>query len=94
MNRKHVPVAEMKSRLSEYVSESQYNHERFIITKRNKPVAVLVNIEDLRTIEQSEERKGLVSVIGKWNGFEEIEESLRDIKIIREKGGEVRDVSV
>jgi hypothetical protein len=36
---------------------------------------------------------GLVSVIGKWEGFEEIETVLSDIQAIREDGGTGRDVS-
>ena len=94
MEKNYVPVAEMKSRLSEYIAESHYKHERFIITKRNKPVAALVSVDDLQRIEQSSEREGLFSVIKKWKGFEEIEDILNDLDGIRETGGESRDVSI
>ncbi len=44
---------------------------------------------------QSGEKKqqGLVSVIGRWEGFEEIETVLSDFQSIREGGGAGRDVS-
>lgn len=89
-----VSVAEMKSHLSEYIAKSTYKKERFIITKRNKQVAALVNIDDLLLIEQKEERLGLASLIGKWKNFDEIEKSLIDIPRLRKKGGAGRDVSL
>ena len=89
-----MPVAEMKSRLSEYIAESSYKHERFIITKRNKPVAALVSVDDLERIEQFEERNGLAAIIGKWTGFEEIEDTVNDLDGIRQKDGEFRDVPI
>ena len=89
-----VSVAEMKSHLSEYISKSTYKKERFIITKRNKQVAALVNIDDLQLIEQKEERMGLASLIGKWKAFDEVEKCLKDIPKLREKGGSGRNVSL
>ena len=95
MEKNYVPVVlEMKSRLSENIGKSSYKHERFVITKRNKPVAALVNVDDLERIEQSEERNGLAAIIGKWTGFEVIEEILNDLDGIRQQGGEFRDVSI
>ncbi len=68
-----VPVAEMKSRLSDFIAKTLHGHQRFIITRRKRPIAALVNIEDLQSLEQMEEKKGLSAVIGKWRGFDEIE---------------------
>ncbi len=75
MNEKRISVAEMKSHLSEYIAKSMYNHDIFIITKRNKPVAALVNLNDLDLIELGKERKGLASIINKWEKFEEANDS-------------------
>ena len=94
MGKNYVSVAEMKSRLSAFIAKSSYKHERFIITKWNKPVVALVSFDDLERIEQSEEREGLSAIIGKWAGFEEIEETLTDLDGIRQKGGDLRDVSI
>ncbi len=76
---KTISVTEMKCHLSEYIAKSNYEKERFIITKRNKPVAALINIDDLQLIEQKEERDGLGPIAGKWKNFDEIEKNLQDI---------------
>jgi prevent-host-death family protein len=89
-----VSVAEAKSHLSELISKSSFGHDRFVITRRNKPVAALVSLEDLQIIEQHEERRGLMSIAGKWSGFEEVASSLEDLCSLRESGGSGRDVSL
>jgi len=89
-----VSVANAKSHLSELIAKSAFGHERFIITRRNKPVAALVSLEDLQIIEQHEERQGLISVSGKWSGFEEVSSSLEDLCSLRKSGGSGRNVSL
>ena len=71
-NLTNVSVAKAKAHLSELIAKSSFGHERFVITRRNKPVAALVSLEDLQIIEQHEERQGLISVAGKWSDFEEV----------------------
>ena len=88
-----VSIAELKKTLSEYVAQSNYQKERYIITKRSKPVAALVNLEDLRAIEQQEEKGGLLQVIGKWEDFDEITNILNDLDYLRKEGGDGRRVS-
>ena len=88
-----ISVAKAKSHLSELIAKCLHTHERFIITRRNKPVAALVNIEDLQIIEQHEERRGLATILGKWQGFEEVDEQLKDIRELRKSGGRGRNVS-
>jgi prevent-host-death family protein len=89
-----ISIANTKSHLSELIARSSLNHERFIITRRNKPVAALVSIDDLRVIEQQEERQGLAVVASRWPGFDEVAEALGDISQLRRQGGEGRDVSL
>jgi len=89
-----VSVAHAKSHLSELVAKSSFGHERFIITRRNKPVAALVSLKDLLIIEQYEERQGLLSVAGKWLDFDELRPSIDDLPALRESGGMGRDVSL
>ncbi len=89
-----VSVANAKSHLSELIAKSSYAHERFVITRRNKPVAALVSLEDLQIIEQHEERQGLASVVAKWKGFEEVAENLEDLQQLRQEGGSGRNVSL
>ena len=88
-----VSVAEAKSHLSELLTKCAYKNEKLIITKRNKPIAALVSMDDLRKIEQYDERKGLADLKGKWPGFEEIAASVENLESIRKSGGAGRDVS-
>ena len=90
----HVSVADAKSHLSELIAKSAHGHERFIITRRDKPVAALVSLDDLKIIEQHLERQGLAAVASSWPGFEEVAEPLIDLGELRRQGGEGRDVSL
>jgi len=49
--------------------------------------------EDTDNALSEKRQQGLVSVIGRWEGFEEIETVLSDLQSIREGGGTGRDVS-
>jgi prevent-host-death family protein len=89
-----VSVAEAKSHFSDLVARSEHGRERFIITRRDKPVAALVSLEDLRVIEQYRERQGLAAIAGRWPGFAEVAEAIGDIDDLRQKGGGGRNVSV
>ncbi len=89
-----ISVAEAKSHLSELIAKSAHGHERFIITRRDKPVAALVSLDDLRIIEQHQEQQGLAAVAGKWQDFDEVAQPLADLAELRRQGGEGRDVSL
>ncbi len=88
-----VSVADAKSHLSELIAKSSYGHERFIITRRNKPVAALVSLKDLQIIEQHIERQGLAVTAGKWEGFDEVADSIEDLHKLRQDMGSRQDVS-
>ena len=94
MSARSVSIAEAKARISELIAKSQHTHERFIITRRNKPVAALVSLEDLRSLEQQQEKQGLVAIAGKWQGFKEVEKAMGDLQTLRKNGGNGRDVSL
>jgi prevent-host-death family protein len=49
----HLPLAEVKKRLSEVIDRLQREHGRLVITKHGKPAAVLVSIEDLESLEET-----------------------------------------
>jgi prevent-host-death family protein len=89
-----ISVAEAKSHLSEIISKSAHGHERFIITRRDKPVAAIVSLEDLKILEQYQERQGLAAVASSWPDFEEVAVALSDLRGHRQQGGEGRDVSL
>lgn len=89
-----ISVADAKAHISELIAKSQHTHTRFVITRRNKPVAALVSLEDLQRLEQQEEKQGLAAIAGKWQGFEEVEEGMGDLETLRSNGGSGRDVSL
>ncbi len=89
-----VSVAKAKAHISELIAKSQYSHERFIITKRDKPVAALVSLDDLAVLEQHEEHQGLAAIAGKWQAFNEVTDAMGDIETLRARGGKGRDVSL
>jgi len=87
-----VSVAEVKSRFSEYVAKVAYTHQRLIITKRNKPIAALVDLNTLQRVENKNERRGLASIIGKWRDSEDLAENIENVIKTRKKE-KIREVS-
>lgn len=48
-----VSVGEAKDRLSEYVAGVEQTHDRVTITRRGRPVAMLVSADDLAALEET-----------------------------------------
>ncbi len=94
MQNTHVSIAEIKNHLSEYIANSVYKGIRYVITKRNRPVAALIRFNDLQLIENKKELEGLASISGKWKHFKEVEDSIGSISGLRKKGGPARNVSL
>ena len=88
-----VPIAEVKSKFSEYASRSAHTHEHFIITRRGKPLAALVGLDELALIEGLSARHGLAMAMRRWEGVAEVRESTEDAYAKRAQQGEGRDVS-
>ena len=78
MNGKEVPVAEIKSHLSEFLAISHNEGKRIIITKRGKPFAAIISIDDLTNLEQMDEKQSLAEIAGKWEHFDEIAPSIEE----------------
>ncbi|MCA1823744.1 MAG: type II toxin-antitoxin system Phd/YefM family antitoxin [Frankia sp.] len=49
----HLPLADVKNRLSEVVDRLQREHGRVVITKHGRPAAVVLSIEDLEGLEET-----------------------------------------
>ncbi|HEY8547475.1 MAG TPA: type II toxin-antitoxin system Phd/YefM family antitoxin [Acidimicrobiales bacterium] len=49
----HLPLAEVKNRLSEVVERLEREHGRVVVTKHGRPAAVLVSVEDLESLEET-----------------------------------------
>ncbi len=56
---KTVSVAEAKNRFSDLLNRVIYRHERIIVSKRGKPVGAIVSTEDLKRLEEMENRRVL-----------------------------------
>ena len=79
-------VADAKKNLSELMSRTAYNNERFLIQRRGKPMAALVSVEDLARLEQETTApKGLLAAVGAWGDFDNLEQIIEDIYLQREQ---------
>lgn len=91
MNVLHVAAADAKEHLSDYLTRSAHGECRVVVTRRGKPMAAIVSIEDLQLIEQAGKREGLATLAGKWKGFDEIAGT---VEAARAEDGSGRDVSL
>lgn len=48
-----ISIRELHRRVSEYVNRVRYGDARIVITSRDKPVAVLISIEEYRRFKQA-----------------------------------------
>lgn len=49
----HLPLADVKNRLSEVVERLEREHGRVVITKHGRPAAVVLSVEDLESLEET-----------------------------------------
>jgi antitoxin YefM len=49
----HLPLADVKNRLSEVVDRLEREHGRVVVTKHGRPAAVMLSIEDLESLEET-----------------------------------------
>ena len=49
----HMPLAEVKNRLSEVVDRLEREHGRVVITKHGRPAAVVLSVDDLEGLEET-----------------------------------------
>jgi len=78
-----VNVAEAKRRFSELLARAAYKGERFIITRRGKPMAALVDLHQLEPTENhaspSGIAAGLLGAAGALAEGEDLEEIMREV---------------
>lgn len=68
-----LPLAEVKNRLSEVVDRVEREHGRVVITKRGRPAAIVLSIEDLAALEET------LDVMGSRQLVDEIREALAEM---------------
>jgi prevent-host-death family protein len=49
----HLPLADVKNRLSEVVEQVEREHGRVVITKHGRPAAVVLSVDDLEGLEET-----------------------------------------
>lgn len=49
----HLPLADVKNRLSEVVDRVEREHARVVITKHGRPAAVVLSVDDLESLEET-----------------------------------------
>lgn len=77
-----ISVAKAKSRFSELLGRVCYAHERFVIERKGKPVAALVDINVLRQAESIKTHlppQGLLAAVGAWKSFKNLDEVVESI---------------
>lgn len=67
----HLSLADVKNRLSEVVDRLEREHGRVVVTKHGRPAAVMLNVDDLESLEETLEilsNPGLVEAIREGTG--------------------------
>ena len=88
---RRVSTADAKARLSELIGAVAFGHERVVIERRGRPVAVLVGIDDAGDLDAptSEPRRprGALALVGSWSevGDELLDDIVDDIYAARER---------
>lgn len=70
----HPPLTDVKNQLSEVVDRVEREHRRVVITKRGRPAVVLLNVDDLASLEET------LGVMGNRSLMGGIREALDDIE--------------
>ena len=83
-----VPVHELKAKLSEYISRAVHGNDRILVSRHDKPIAVLVSLEADEK-EGSYRGGGLEAV--EWSEFSELGEAV-DLVYGNRQAEEYREV--
>lgn len=94
-------TADVKTRLSEFINRVLYRDERIIISRRGKPIAALISLEDLHRLEalEREKKRGdepesaheVMRAFGGWSHRDDLDDLVAEIYANREtaRGREV-----
>jgi antitoxin (DNA-binding transcriptional repressor) of toxin-antitoxin stability system len=85
---KKVSVVDAKRDFSELMSRVALRGERFIIERKGKAMAALVNIQDLKKLEvlpKDNHKRGLLAALGAWEDFPKLDELIADLYSARKR---------
>jgi len=79
-------VAETKRRFSDLLNRVQVGGESFVITRRGRRVACLTPVDAGVSSSKAGDapRRGLLAAVGAWEGYEDIDEMVRELRQRRE----------
>lgn len=80
-----LPLAEVKSHLSELVGRVSREHDRVTVTVHGKPSAVLVAVEDLESLEET------IAILSDSDAMRQLAES--DAELARGEGESQEDLA-
>ncbi|HEX6418434.1 MAG TPA: type II toxin-antitoxin system Phd/YefM family antitoxin [Acidimicrobiales bacterium] len=69
----HLPLADVKNRLSEVIETIEREHGRVVVTKHGRPAAVMVSVEDLESLEET------LEILSNPSLLEAVREGQRDV---------------
>lgn len=73
----HLPLADVKNRLSEVIDRLEREHGRVVVTKHGRPAAVMLSVEDLDSLEET------LEILSSPRLLDEIRKGERDVKASR-----------
>lgn len=76
-----ISTADARKKLANIVNRVAFGKEVFILTRRGEALAALVSIEDLKLLQEMDER---VDVEGAWQALAESEETVTWEKLEKE----------
>lgn len=56
-----LPISEAREHLGEIASKAEHGQERTVLTRRGRPVAAVISIDDLRELEAAEDEADLAA---------------------------------
>jgi antitoxin Phd len=78
---RNISTADARKKLANIVNRVAFGKEVFILTRRGEALAALVSIEDLKLLQEMDER---VDVEGAWQALAESEETVTWEKLEKE----------
>jgi prevent-host-death family protein len=81
---KSLTVSEARDRLAEVIGQVQYGGERVTISRRGKPVAVVVSVEDAAFLDEIEDKALAELAVARLAEYERTGESYPLAQVIAE----------
>jgi len=88
----HVPLADVKNRLSEVVERLEREHGRVVITKHGRPAVVMMTTEDLESLEETLEILSQPALLAEIHEAEDDVVNDRATPLTKEQALELTDI--